>query len=117
MKATLENSLSTLIVNQEFKNNDSSALECEYQFPVPLEAVVTDINILLPDGTIIKSHIEEEDAARETYQDALSQGNSAYLAKQEDSNTMTIHIENIGSSESLKIEIITVSPLIVENNF
>ena len=116
VKSTIENSLSTLIINQEFKNNDISPIECEYRFPIPPEAIVTDINILLPDGSKLKSHIKKEDKAKEIYQDALSQGNSAYLAKQEDSTTMSIHIGNIGPLQSLRIEIIIVFPLIVENN-
>ena len=117
VKSTVENSLSTLIINQEFKNMSSSSLECEYRFPVLAEAVVTDVNIILPDGSILKSKINKEDEAKEIYQDALSQGNSAYLSKQEDSKSMTIHIGNIRPSEALQIEIAIVSPLIVEDKF
>ena len=92
----IENSLCVLKMTQEFLNKDQNPIECEYHYPISKESVVTNLNILLPDGTILKSFIEEQEKALETYQDAISEGNTGVLSK-EDSDTMVILVGNLPS--------------------
>ena len=54
------NHLTTLTIDQDFFNSGSNPIECEYTFPVLKNSVVTALNILLPDGSVLNSHIEEE---------------------------------------------------------
>ena len=114
---TIANHLTTLSVYQDFVNIGAFPVECEYEFPISSDSVVTALNILLPDGTVLNSHIEEEDKALETYQDALSQGNAAVLGKSENLDSMVVYIGNIQSSQSVKIQITISSPLSAESNF
>ena len=108
---SIANHLSTLTVDQDFLNNGSTPIECEYYFPVEKNSVVTALNILLPDGTVLTSQIEEQQKALESYQDALSQGNAAAIGKSEDSDSMVVHVGNILPSQSVKIQIILISPI------
>ena len=112
----IENHLTTLTVDQDFFNSGSEPLECEYTFPILKKSVVVALNILLPDGSVLNSRIEEEEKALETYQDALSQGHAAALGRSENPESMVVQIGNILPSESVKIQIILACPISAELN-
>ena len=110
------NHLTTLTIDQDFFNSGSNPIECEYAFPVLKNSVVTALNILLPDGSVLNSHIEEEQKALETYQDALSQGHAAALGKSENPDSMVVYVGNILPLQSVKVQIIIASPVSAELN-
>ena len=112
----IANHLASSTIDQEFFNIGPNPVECEYKFPVLKNSVVTALNILLPDGSVLSSHIEEEQKASETYQDALSQGHAAALGRSEDPDSMVIYVVNILPWQSVQIQIILASPVSVESN-
>lgn len=84
-------------------------MEAIYRFPLPENATVIGIKMLL-DGKTIKGVIEEKNKAFETYDDALIKGNGAVLFDQERPNIFTLSVGNLnpGSKVSIEIEYISV---------
>lgn len=56
----IQNSLASLTITQEFSNQETNPIECEYLFPVLEEGVVTGLKIYLPDGSKLTSKVEEK---------------------------------------------------------
>ena len=117
ISSMIQNSLATLTILQEFKNNEAKALECEYEFPINDEAVVTNLRLFLENGTILNSAIEDEEKATEMYQDALSQGNLAVMSKTDSPDNMTIFIGNLGRKEIIKVEFTMAVPVSTDGSF
>lgn len=96
-------------VIQDFKNIDSSPIEAIYKFPLPDGSTICSFKANI-EGKVVTGFIEERDKAFETYDDALIEGNGAYLLDQERPNIFTISLGNLnpGSSATIDFEYITL---------
>ena len=112
----IANHFTTLTVDQDFFNSGSEPLECEYTFNILKKSVVVALNIVLPDGSVLNSRIEDEQKALETYQDSSSQGYAAALGRSKNPDTLMVHVGNILPSESVKIRIVLACPTSAELN-
>ncbi|KAK3719193.1 hypothetical protein QZH41_009606, partial [Actinostola sp. cb2023] len=78
----------------EYKNNSGSPIEAIYVFPLDEKAAVCGFQATI-DGRTIVAEIQEKQEARDTYDDAISSGHSAFLLEESDesSDIFQINVE------------------------
>jgi Ca-activated chloride channel family protein len=91
-------------VVQTFKNPDDYWVEGVYVFPLPANAAVDHMRMIIGER-IVEGEIKEREAAKKTYAKAKREGKKAALMDQERPNVFTNSVANIGPNESVTIEI------------
>mmetsp|Transcript_11022 Transcript_11022/g.11068 ORF Transcript_11022/g.11068 Transcript_11022/m.11068 type:complete len:197 (+) Transcript_11022:74-664(+) len=117
IKVTVRNSLCNIELFQIYKNVENDPIECEYVFPVENDTVVTGMSIHLPDGSILEATIEEETKATEIYQDAISEGNTAVMAKSKSPDRMVVNVGNVAPGAEVRIQFKFSAPIATELDF
>ena len=102
--------VSRVRVTQSFQNPFDRAIEAVYTFPLPNDAAVDDMTILIGDRTI-KGKIMERQKAREAYDNAKQEGKVAALLDQERPNIFTQSVANITANAEIKVVIEYVETL------
>ena len=114
VQAEISGFLSRVKVTQEFENNFSEKIEAVYVFPLPQNAAVDDMTMRVGDRTV-RGKILKREEAREVYEAAKSNGQSASLLDQERPNIFTQAVANILPNEKIIIEISYVETLKYED--
>ncbi|NEQ95982.1 MAG: after-VIT domain-containing protein [Cyanothece sp. SIO2G6] len=104
VQATIQGHVARVELTQTFENPFDEALEAIYVFPLPDEAAVDDMEILVGDRRI-KGDIKQRQEAQEIYQQALEQGRTAGLLEQERANIFTQSLANIRPGEQIEVTI------------
>ena len=97
-------------VTQTFHNPTKEKIEAVYVFPLPHEAAVDEMTMVLGERKIV-GKIKRRDEARNIYQAALAAGQTAALLEQERPNIFTQSVGNIEPGQEVKIEIAYVDVL------
>lgn len=97
-------------VKQVFHNPTERKIEAVYVFPLPQDAAVDDMVMLVGDRRIV-GQIKERGEAREIYEDAKAAGHVASLLDQERPNIFTQSVANIEPGVEVSIEISYVETL------
>lgn len=104
VKAKISGNVSRVEVTQTFTNPFKQPLEAVYVFPLPDEAAVDDMEIKIGDK-IIKGDIKKREEAKEIYERARQQGQTAGLLEQERDNIFTQSLANIKPGEQIDVTI------------
>lgn len=96
--------LARVSVTQEFVNTSHEAIEAVYKFPLPSDAAVDDMEMVVG-KRIIKGLIKEKQEARKMFEDARNSGRTAALLDQERPNIFTQSVTNIAPGETVRITI------------
>jgi len=91
-------------LSQTFQNDSDDWVEGIYVFPLPENAAVDRLRMVIG-GRLIEGQIKEKQAAKKIYQAAKAQGKKASLVEQERPNIFTASVANIGPRESVSIQI------------
>jgi Ca-activated chloride channel family protein len=97
-------------VKQTFHNPLSRKIEAVYVFPLPQDAAVDDMTMLVGDRRIV-GQIKPREEAREVYEAAKAAGHVASLLDQERPNIFTQSVANIEPGVQVVIEISYVETL------
>jgi Ca-activated chloride channel family protein len=103
--------IADVTINQRYCNTGENALEAIYVFPMSSQAAVFDMRMYVGDRLII-ARIEEKEAARQQYDDAISQGQTASLLEQERPNVFRMSLGNILPGDTIDIKVKYVEVLI-----
>jgi Ca-activated chloride channel family protein len=114
VKAEISGFLSRVVVTQEFENPFKEKIEAVYTFPLPQNAAVDDMTMLVGDRTV-RGKILRREEAEAVYEAAKSGGQVASLLNQERPNIFTQSIANIMPGEKIKITISYVETLRYED--
>src|SRR5213594_930856 len=114
VKAEISGFLSRVTVTQEFENPFSEKIEAVYTFPLPQDAAVDDMTMLVGDRTV-RGKILRREEAQAVYEAAKSSGQTASLLNQERPNIFTQSVANILPGEQIKISISYVETLKYED--
>ncbi|GJE53252.1 hypothetical protein GOFOIKOB_6329 [Methylobacterium tardum] len=91
-------------VTQAFRNTTADWVEGTYVFPLPEDAAVDGMKLVV--GTrVIVADIRERAAAKRAYEAAKAAGQSAALTEQERPNVFTNTVANIGPGETVLVQI------------
>lgn len=89
---------------QEFRNPGSEWVEALYAFPLPEDAAVDHLRMVVGERIII-GEIQEREQARATYAEARAAGQKAALVEQQRPNLFTTAVANIPPAGRVRIEI------------
>src|SRR5258706_1542827 len=109
-KAEISGFLSRVIVTQEFENPFDEKIEAVYTFPLPQNAAVDDMTMVVGDRTV-RGKILRREEAEAVYEAAKTNGQTASLLDQERPNIFTQSVANILPGEQIKITISYVETL------
>lgn len=110
VKASISGFLSRVTVTQHFENPYAERIEAVYTFPLPQNAAVDDMTMLVGDRTIT-GKIKPREEAKAIYDAARQAGRTASLLEQERPNIFTQSVANIRPGEKVKITISYVETL------
>ncbi|HXI26358.1 MAG TPA: VIT and VWA domain-containing protein [Pyrinomonadaceae bacterium] len=114
VKAQISGFLSRVTVTQEFENPFKEKIEAVYTFPLPQNAAVDDMTMVVGDRTV-RGKILRREEAQAVYEAAKNNGQTASLLAQERPNIFTQSVANILPGEQIKITISYVETLKYEN--
>ncbi|MGH9720944.1 MAG: VIT and vWA domain-containing protein [Bryobacteraceae bacterium] len=104
VKAEISGYLAHVTVVQDFENPYPDKIEAVYTFPLPQNAAVDDMTMLIGDRTV-RGKIKRREEARAIYEAARNAGHAAALLDQERPNIFTQAVANIRPGEKVKITI------------
>src|ERR1700682_2924134 len=110
VKAQISGFLSRVVVTQEFENPFKEKIEAVYTFPLPQNAAVDDMTMIVGDRTV-RGKILRREEAQAVYEAAKTNGQRASLLDQERPNIFTQSVANILPGEQIKITISYVETL------
>ncbi len=96
--------LARVTVKQSFTNHTDRWQEAVYAFPLPDQAGVDSMRIVIGDREI-EGVIKERQKARKVFENAKAAGKKASLVEQQRPNMFTNAIANIGPGEQVDVEI------------
>ena len=102
--AKIAGNLSRVEVKQTFTNPNNQPLEAVYQFPLPEDSAVDEMEIRIGDR-LIRGKIEKKETARQIYQTAKREGKTAGLLEQKRDNIFTQSLANIQPGEQVEVVI------------
>jgi Ca-activated chloride channel family protein len=104
VKAKVAGNLSRVEVTQSFANPYNKPLEAVYKFPLPDDAAVDDMEIIIGDR-VIRGSIEKKEEAQKIYNQAKEAGQTAGLLEQERDNVFVQSLANILPGEQIDVTI------------
>jgi Ca-activated chloride channel homolog len=110
VKAEISGFISRVVVTQHFENPFKEKIEAVYVFPLPQNAAVDDMTMIVGERTV-RGKILPREEARAVYEAAKSSGKVASLLDQERPNIFTQSVANILPGEQIKITISYVEKL------
>ncbi len=114
VKAEISGFLSRVVVTQEFENPFTEKIEAVYTFPLPQNAAVDAMTMLVGDRTV-RGKILRREEAEAVYEAAKTGGQVASLLNQERPNIFTQSVANILPGEKVKITISYIETLKYED--
>ncbi len=92
------------ILTQRFKNPSKGWVEGKYVFPLPQNAAVDRLRMMIG-KRFIEGEIKERKEAKAIYEKAKAEGKKAALVEQERPNMFTNSVANIGPGETVVIQL------------
>lgn len=107
------NQFADFIIDHHYLNDSDKMIETEFVFPVPAESSVYHLEAVDKITCIMK----EKKEAKEEYEEAVNQGFTACHMEQQQGDTLTLSIGNIGPMETLNIKIKYLIELKTEEDY
>ena len=102
--ANLNGILAEVSIEQSYQNNSDTNIETVYSFPLPLDAVLLDLEIIINNETL-KGHVSAKRQAEQKYEKAIEEGNTAVLLSKVAPGFYNINLGNLMAQESAVIRI------------
>ncbi|MBK7081410.1 MAG: VWA domain-containing protein [Betaproteobacteria bacterium] len=91
-----------LAVEQRYRNATATNLEVVYTFPLPLNAVLLDLEVRLG-GKTLKGVVVEKSAGEAKYEEAIDKGDTAILLERAGDGLCTVNFGNLLAGEEATI--------------
>ena len=104
-----------VVASMKYSNKEENPIEAIYIFPLDEQAAVCGFQATI-DGRTIVAEVQEKEEARDTYDDAISSGQSAFLLEESDesSDIFQISVGNLPPKKEALVELRFVTELSVE---
>ena len=102
VSALLQDLLAEVTVSQTYRNDERVNIEAVYTFPLPLDAVLLDLEVEIG-GRRLKGVVVEKKAAEEKYEDAVAAGDAAVMLETIEPGLYTMNVGNLLPLETAKI--------------
>jgi Ca-activated chloride channel family protein len=114
VNATLVGMTARTVLEQTFVNQEDKAVEAVYTFPLPEDGAVCSFEIVLGDR-VLTGVVDEREQAIEKYENAINQGDSAFLLEQERPDIFTVRVGNLLPKQAVTVRLTYVQPLDVND--
>ena len=91
-------------VGQTYRNASETNIEAVYTFPLPLDAVLLGFRVEIGDRKLV-GRIVEKSVGEETYEEAITDGDTAILLEQIRPGMYSANVGNLMSGETARIAI------------
>lgn len=98
----LQDLLAEVTVSQTYRNDERVNIEAVYTFPLPLDAVLLDLEVAIG-GRVLKGVVVEKKAAEAKYEDAIEAGDAAVMLEAIEPGLYTMNVGNLLPQETAKI--------------
>lgn len=102
VSAVLRDLLGEVTVSQTYLNDEQVNIEAVYTFPLPLDAVLLDLQVEIG-GRVLKGVVVEKQAAEEEYEDAVASGDAAVMLQVIEPGLYTMNVGNLLPQEKATI--------------
>jgi Ca-activated chloride channel family protein len=102
VSAVLQDLLAEVTVSQTYRNDERANIEAVYTFPLPLDAVLLDLEVDIG-GRVLTGVVVEKEAAEEDYEDAVEAGDAAVMLEAIEPGLYTMNVGNLLPQETAKI--------------
>ncbi|GAB5412802.1 MAG: marine proteobacterial sortase target protein [Congregibacter sp.] len=102
--------LARATLKQQFRNDSAEWVEAEYLLPLPHDAAVHRMDLLLGERRI-KGEIREREEARQVYDTARTAGKRSALLEQQRPHLFTTRVANVPPGEEISIHVEMVLPV------
>ncbi len=99
---TIGDVFSRVTVTQIYQNTEEKNIEAVYSFPLPLDGILLDFTVTI-DGKIRHGTVMKKRQARQRYEDAVEQGNSAAMLEQIGDGLYSMSVGNLLSGQTIEI--------------
>lgn len=100
--AKLTGVLSEVEIKQHYQNSTTTNIETVYTFPLPIDAVLTSLEIEI-NGELLQGRVKANRAAEEDYEDAIVNGDTAVLLSKISDGLYCINLGNLLAGEAAVI--------------
>ena len=102
VSAVLRDLLSEVTVSQTYRNDETVNIEAVYTFPLPLDAVLLELQVAIG-SRVLKGVVVEKKAAEEQYEDAVASGDAAVMLEMIEPGLYTMNVGNLLPKENATI--------------
>ncbi len=113
-KGKLRNQLLELSVEQHYQNSGTANVEAVYTFPLMPDAVLLGLELIIGDRHLFGVSVPVAEA-RQSYEQALEDGNSAVMLEKATDGLYTVNIGNLLAGESACIRYQYAQPIGTKN--
>jgi Ca-activated chloride channel family protein len=103
VQTNLQGLVSGVTVTQTYRNLQDTNIEAVYIFPLPSDAVLSDLS-LEQNGKTLRGTVKRADNAEEHYEDTMIGGDSAVLLKKSKLDLFTMNVGNLLPNERVTIQ-------------
>ncbi|PTX64584.1 vault protein inter-alpha-trypsin-like protein [Melghirimyces profundicolus] len=89
-------------LTQRYQNDSEETMEALYTFPLPASASVTSFEVWVGERRL-RSEIREKEEAHRVYEDAVQEGNSAFMLAQHRSNVFQVSVGQVFPGEEVTL--------------
>ncbi|MCF8003525.1 MAG: VIT and VWA domain-containing protein [Chromatiaceae bacterium] len=104
LDAELVDLCARVTLRQRYVNHESSVIEAVYSFPLPVEATLLSLQVQIGER-ILTGRIQERTKARESYEDAVTDGHTAVLLEKLEEGIYSLSLGNLGPGEAAEISL------------
>jgi len=102
-------------LRHQFTNDDTTAIEAVYSFPVPLDSAFLGMEATLAAETLVAEVVSARSASRQ-YDDAIAEGDSAVLLERLEPGMLCVNLGNLKAGEQGEIVLRFAAPLHAADN-
>jgi Ca-activated chloride channel family protein len=102
ISVVLRDLLADVSVAQTYRNDEPTSIEAVYTFPLPLDALLLDVDIVIGNRHL-KGSVVEKQAAERSYENALESGDAAVMLEPLEPGVYTINVGNLLPGETITV--------------
>ncbi len=114
VSVVLDNGFARTEVTQVFENPSTSPIDAIYEFPVPQDAALSQMKIVLADRTL-NGEVLPTEQAQSIYDEQKKNGNQAGLATKDGHQNFRFSIANIPGSSQATMSFVYYEPLAIDD--
>jgi Ca-activated chloride channel homolog len=104
VNACLHDLIQLVTLEQGYANEEDQPIEAVYSFPLPLDAILLGMEVKIGDR-LLRGRVMEKSRAEERYEEAVSEGDGAFLLQQPEPGLYTMNVGNLRPGEAVSIRI------------